>query len=131
MPGWLKQDGLRPVEVKTVIDYLRALAGIAAEPDTRPARWIAANAAQGKRIFESTCAGCHGAQGKGAEGPSLNNKVLLASATDTYFMETISRGRRGTAMAGFLEPSPVRPALTRADIESVVAYLRSLEGGKS
>jgi cbb3-type cytochrome c oxidase subunit III len=131
MPAWLKPDGLRPDELKAVVAHVRALGGVTPEKDSRPPRWIPAAAAQhGKRIFETTCAGCHGAQGKGGEGPALNNKILQAAATDTYFVETVSRGRRGTAMAAFLEPSPVRPALARADIESVVAYLRSLEGGK-
>jgi len=130
MAGWLKPDGLRPEEVKAVVAHVRALGGVAQEPDAKPRRWIAADAGTGKRIFESTCAGCHGAQGKGGEGPALNSKVLLGSATDTYLVETISRGRRGTAMTPFQEPSPVRPALTRSDIESVVAYLRSFEGGK-
>ena len=76
------------------------------------------------------CAGCHGLDGKGGEGPALNNKVLLQSATDTYLVETIRRGRSGTAMASFLDPSPARPALAESDIDDVVAYLRSLQGGK-
>ena len=133
MPGWLKPDGLRPAEVQAVIAHLRVLAGgVEPEPDPHIAsqRWIRADAAHGKRIFESTCAGCHGAQGKGGEGPALNNKVLQDFATDTYLVETIRRGRRGTAMAAFAEPSPVRPALDASDIEAVVAYLRTLQGGK-
>lgn len=131
MPGWLKADGLRPEEVRAVVAHVRQLGAVAQESDPRAARWVNADAAHGRRIFESTCAGCHGQKGKGGEGPALNNRVLLESSTDTYLVETIGRGRRGTAMAGFLEPSPVRPALTRADIESLVAFLRSLEGGKS
>jgi cbb3-type cytochrome c oxidase subunit III len=131
MPGWLKDGGLRPAEIKAVIAHLRTLSAATPTPDTRPARWITASAAEGKRLFESVCAGCHGAQGKGGEGPALNNKVLQEAATDSYFVETVARGRRGTAMAGFLNPSPVRPTLTRADIECLVAYLRSLQGGKS
>lgn len=131
MPGWQKADGLRPVEIKAVVEHVRRLGEVSQEVDPRPARWVSAEAGHGRRVFESVCAGCHGLKGKGGEGPALNNKVLLEAATDTYLVETISRGRRGTAMAAFLEPSPVRPALTKADIESVVAYLRSLEGGKS
>jgi cytochrome c oxidase cbb3-type subunit 3 len=131
MPAWLREGGLRPEEIKTVVAHLRSLSGVPPPSDARPARWVTANPTQGKRIFESTCAGCHGPQGKGGEGPALNNKVLLESATDTYLVETIRRGRRGTAMAPFIEPSPVRPTLTQSDIEAVVAYLRSLQGGKS
>jgi mono/diheme cytochrome c family protein len=82
-------------------------------------------------VFASSCSGCHGANGQGGQGPALNNKALLDAATDTYLVETIGRGRSGTAMAGFLEASPVRAALTRADMEAVVAFLRSLPGGKS
>jgi cbb3-type cytochrome c oxidase subunit III len=130
MPGWLKEGGLRPDEVTAVVTHIRALGGINAAKDARPARWITADAALGQRIFETTCAGCHGKEGVGAEGPALNNPVLAESASDTYFVETIGRGRRGTAMAGFREPSPVRPALTEGEIESVAAYLRNLQGGK-
>jgi mono/diheme cytochrome c family protein len=131
MPGWLKEGGLRPDEIKAVVAHLRALGQTPPPAESGPARWVTASAQTGKAIFESTCAGCHGKLGAGAEGPALNNKVLLDSATDRYLVETISRGRRGTAMAAFLDPSPVRPALTQSDIESVVAYLRSLQGGKS
>jgi mono/diheme cytochrome c family protein len=130
MPTWLKPDGLREDEVKAVLAHVRALGGVQPETDSRPPRWVTADTAPGKRIFESICSGCHGARAQGGEGPALDNKVLLAAATDTYLVETIRRGRRGTAMQAFVEPSPVRPTLTPADIESVVAYLRSFEGGK-
>jgi cytochrome c oxidase cbb3-type subunit 3 len=130
MPPWLKPTGLRAEEIQSVVSYVRGLGGAAPPPDTRPARWITADARHGKRVFESTCAGCHGQEGKGGQGPALNNKVLLESATDTFFVETVRRGRRGTDMASFIEPSPARPVLSQPDIEAVVAYLRSLEGGK-
>jgi cytochrome c oxidase cbb3-type subunit 3 len=131
MPGWLKGGGLRPEEVTAVVAHVRSLSDAPPVADGRPPRWITAGSAPGKRIFESICAGCHGKQGLGGVGPALNNKVLLESATDTYLVETVSRGRRGTAMASLLEPSPVRPTLTRSEIEAVVAYVRSLLGGKS
>jgi mono/diheme cytochrome c family protein len=51
--------------------------------------------------------------------------VLLDAATDTYLVETIGNGRRGTAMPGFLTSSPVRPTLAPAEIEAVVAFLRT------
>jgi cbb3-type cytochrome c oxidase subunit III len=130
MAGWLKDGGLRPAELETVVRYVRTLGGTAVETDARPARWVSAPAERGRVVFEASCSGCHGVRGKGGEGPALNNKVLLAAATDTYLVETIRRGRRGTAMAGFATASPVRPALDAPDIEAVVSYLRGLEGGK-
>jgi cbb3-type cytochrome c oxidase subunit III len=132
MTGWLKEGGLRPEEVKAVVSEVRRLGGgVLQERDTRPARWVSGDARHGKRLFESACAGCHGQDGRGGEGPALNNKTLQESATDTYLVETISRGRGGTAMAGFLSPSPVRPTLTRTEIESLVAYIRSFATGAS
>lgn len=131
MPGWLKPEGLRPEEIRTVAVYLRRLGGVAPELDPRPRRWVSSDVVLGRELFERHCRGCHGPEGRGGEGPALNNKVLLAGATDTYLVETIRRGRRGTAMGGFAEPTPVRPALIQAEIEAIVSFLRSLEGGSS
>jgi mono/diheme cytochrome c family protein len=130
MPAWDRTGGLRPEEIRAVVAHVRKLGGVAAAPDPRPARWVQEDARVGKRLFQSVCSGCHGRQGQGGEGPALNNKVLLDSVTDTYLVETISRGRRGTVMTGLLEATPVRPALSKEEIEAVVAYLRSLQGGK-
>jgi mono/diheme cytochrome c family protein len=81
-------------------------------------------------LFASACSGCHGARGEGGEAPALNNQVLLASATDTFLIETIGRGRRGTVMSGFLDPSYARRTLSSAEIESVVAFIRTWEKRK-
>jgi mono/diheme cytochrome c family protein len=131
MPPWgEKEGGLRPEEIRKVIAHLRSVSGTESKAEAAPARWVSANADLGKKQYASSCAGCHGARGEGGEGPALNNQVLLAAATDTYLVETIARGRRGTAMEGFLTPSVVRPALTRAEIEAIVSFIRSWERGK-
>jgi mono/diheme cytochrome c family protein len=128
MPPWgEKEGGLRPEEIRQVVAYLRRLGGVAYQPDGRPPRWVKGNVDRGRRLFASACSGCHGRNGEGGEGPALNNPVLLATATDSYLVETIKRGRRGTAMEGFLTPAVTRPALSSAEIESVVAFLRSWE----
>ncbi len=130
MPGWLKDGGLRAGDIDLLVSYLRRLGGGPEPAAVQPARRAAGDPAAGKQLFVSLCAGCHGPEGKGGEGPALNNKAFLESASDAYLTETIRRGRRGTAMASFVEPSPVRPALTQNDIEAIVAYLRSFQGGK-
>ncbi len=128
MPGWANEAGLKPEEIQKVVAYLRQLGGnTATKPETTAPRWVKGDANVGQRLFAANCAGCHGAKGEGGEGPALNNKVLLSTAHDRFFVETIGKGRRGTAMKGFLEPSPVRRALTQAEIESIVTYIRSWE----
>jgi hypothetical protein len=52
---------------------------------------------------------------------------LLKSATDTYLVETIGRGRRGTAMPAFREAALTHPALAEADIEAIMAFIRQWE----
>ena len=129
MTAWgEKEGGLRAAEVQAVVAELRRLGGgRTCERDSKPARWANGELAEGTRLFASDCAPCHGKSGEGAEGPALANPGLLAAATDTYLFETIRRGRRGTTMLGFAEPSSVRPALAPSEIESLVTYLRSLE----
>jgi cytochrome c oxidase cbb3-type subunit 3 len=126
MPAWGRiAGGLRPDEITAVVSYLRTRSGIAAQFDPKPRRWVRGDAGPGERLFASICSGCHGAKGQGGEGPALNNRVLLDAATDTYLVETIGNGRRGTAMPSFLTSSPVRPTLAPAEIEAVVAFLRT------
>jgi mono/diheme cytochrome c family protein len=128
MTAWGEQDGgLRPEEIDRVVAHVRSLGGVQAAPDPKPRRWVQGNAADGERLFATYCRQCHGPEGQGGEGPALRNPVLLASATDTYLVESIGRGRAGTSMDGFLKSSTVRPALAPSEIEAIVAYLRSLE----
>ncbi len=133
MPAWEREGGLRAGDVDKLVGYLMARA----EPGTgRGVRALRLGhpsqspPGEGKRLFAAACSGCHGAEGQGGEGPALHNQVLLANATDDYFVETISRGRRGTAMVGFQDPSPVHRTLDAGDIESIVTFLRSWEEKK-
>lgn len=132
MPAWGQgEGGLRPAEIAAVVAHVRALGGgVAAEADPRPARWAHGDAREGRRLFGAYCATCHGPRGEGGEGPALANAVLLQSAGDTYLFETVKRGRRNTSMEGFARPTSVRPALSDAEIEAVVTYLRASEEGR-
>lgn len=130
MPAWgATQGGLRPAEIEAIIAHLRQRSGAAAPQDSHAERrWVAASSApRGKELFGRYCAGCHGAQGEGLQAPALNHPNLLAAATDSYLVETIGRGRRGTPMQGFRGASPVHPALAEDELESLVAFLRTWE----
>ncbi len=71
------------------------------------------------------CAVCHGKDGKAStetNSPQLNNPTLLASASDEFFVQNISRGRPGTKMSAFGAEN--RGPLSETRIRSIVAYLR-------
>lgn len=127
MPAWETASGLSPQEIGAVIAHLRKASGTQSKVETTQPRWVTANAAEGKRRYEASCSGCHGAKGEGGEGPALHNQILLHNATDTFLVETISKGRRGTPMPAFTEPSTVHRTYSPAGIESIVAFLRTWE----
>jgi cbb3-type cytochrome c oxidase subunit III len=128
MAAWgEKEGGLRASELATLVKHVRALGGVACEPDDKAPRWSRGDATEGARLYSAHCAQCHGAAGEGGEGPALANAAFLSVATDTYLFETVRRGRRGTTMQGFAQPSTVRPALSDAEIEALVTFLRSWE----
>ncbi len=127
MPGWNKEGGLRPEEIAAVVRHLRGLSGVT--PAAEEERWMAAaEPATGDALFAASCSGCHGDKGQGGKGPALGNRAFLELATDGYLRDTITKGRQGTVMPAFGEPSPVHRTLAPSDVESIVAYIRSWQG---
>jgi cbb3-type cytochrome c oxidase subunit III len=128
MPAWGdKEGGLRPTEIEAVVAHVRSFGDLPPPREEEPSRWVAADPTKGSALYTDSCASCHGRNGEGAEGPALNNPVLLRSATDTYLVETIQRGRRGTSMAAFGAASPTHAALSPPEIEAIVAFIRTWE----
>ena len=122
-----RENGLTADELKSLVAFIRQLGGnVQYKADTQPQIWAKGDTNFGQRLFTENCAGCHGKTGEGLEAPALSNKNFLTNVTDTFLVETISRGRRGTVMQGFNNSSVVRRALTREEIESIVVYVRSL-----
>jgi mono/diheme cytochrome c family protein len=129
MPAWGEiSGGLKPDEIARVVGYLRSMSGVSAKPE--PAFTAQGDAEMGKQFFAASCSGCHGRKGEGGEGPALNNRVLLGSATDTFLVETITNGRKGTGMPAMGEPSTVHRTYSRTEIEAIVSYLRTWAGSK-
>jgi cbb3-type cytochrome c oxidase subunit III len=128
MPAWGETEGgLRPEEIMAIVGHIREMTGIRPEEDPRPSRWVRGDAALGGDLYTGNCASCHGPSGEGGTGPALSNTVLLDTATDTYLVQTILRGRRGTSMEGFSRPSTTRRTLTGEEAESIVAFMRGWE----
>ncbi|HWP03683.1 MAG TPA: c-type cytochrome [Gemmatimonadaceae bacterium] len=85
-----------------------------------------ANLVSGSDVYRSKCAACHGPQGRG-DGPAgrrlrtpprdLTDASQWTISTDAEIAELIRTGRRGM---------PAVRTLTQAQLDSVVAYVRSL-----
>lgn len=77
---------------------------------------------EGQRIFEDSCAGCHGLDGRGGErGPDICSRQQVVQLSDGDTLEVL---RRGIPTAGM----PPFASLGAAKLNAVLAYLRSLQG---
>jgi putative heme-binding domain-containing protein len=76
----------------------------------------------GKRTFASTCAACHGLDGRGAErGPDIARRRAVQQLSDASLSTIVRDGKPGTGMPPF-------PGLGEGQIQAVVRHLRELQG---
>jgi cytochrome c oxidase cbb3-type subunit 3 len=99
--------------VQDVAHYVMSLSGGAAD---------SIRVAKGKPIFASTCAACHGAEGKGNPllgAPNLSDRIWLHGSGETTIIETVSRGRTSQMPAH-------KDLLSPAQIHLLTGYVWSL-----
>jgi len=78
--------------------------------------------ADGKRLFESRCATCHGLDGWGGEhAPNVVDETRVRELTDQALFEVIHNGVPQRGMPGFSD-------LGKEDTDELVHYVRSLQG---
>lgn len=75
---------------------------------------------QGKAVFRSNCAFCHGLTAQGGRGPSLVLSALLRGASDSAITDIIQHGVAGTTMPAF--------TFEKDDLENLVRFLRMVGG---
>jgi cytochrome c oxidase cbb3-type subunit III len=76
----------------------------------------------GARTFNSTCAGCHGLDGRGSDkGANIAGSVKVRHLSDAEVSAIISNGVPGTGMPAFHN-------LNAGQISLLVSYLRILQG---
>lgn len=73
----------------------------------------------GQRLFRIHCARCHGMQGNGGEGPSLQRARLEHASDDDSLFDVINNGIQGTGMPGTWAPND-------PEIWQIAGYVRSL-----
>jgi putative heme-binding domain-containing protein len=79
---------------------------------------------RGKQTFTSTCASCHGLDGRGGErAPNIADSAKAQRLSDAQIAHIIENGIPGTGMPAF-------HSLQNSDITAVVTYLRSLQGAR-
>ncbi len=84
----------------------------------------AAEPNEGQQIFSSTCAACHGLDGRGGEhAPNIATEPRVQGMDDDALAKVVRNGIPAAGMPGF--GSSLKPEQIRA----VVKYLRTLGGG--
>jgi cbb3-type cytochrome c oxidase subunit III len=99
------------------------------------AKTASGDSKHGEQIFMTTCATCHGADGKGIKGlgKSLVDSEFVHKASEEQLVQMIAKGRdakdplNSTGVA--MPPNGGNAALTENDLRDVVAYVRALTKG--
>jgi putative heme-binding domain-containing protein len=91
------------------------------EAQTKPlSTAVATDLADGKRVFDAQCAWCHGTDGAGGAGPSLQRVDLRNAGTDADLVTILRNGIPGSEMPGFAW------SMTDTMTWRTAAYVRSL-----
>jgi cytochrome c oxidase cbb3-type subunit III len=119
MPAFGGKDGvLKPAEIDAVANYVRSLSGLPTEPGTK--------LDQGKELFATNCAVCHGEAGKGNQelgSPNLTDPIWLYGSDIKSITESITYSRAGVMPAWKDRLDPVT-------IKALTIYVHSLGGGQ-
>jgi cytochrome c oxidase cbb3-type subunit III len=103
-----------------VVLLLGGFAIVSASPQDDPiANLTAGEIEHGKKMFVSHCAVCHGIEGTGGRGPSLNRPSLRRVTDDKALFSLIQTGVEGSEMPGAWW-------LSEREIRQVVGYVRSI-----
>lgn len=92
--------------------------------------------AAGKQLFSQICTTCHGPEGHG-DGPAsatldpkprnLTDPGYMTQLNDRYLFELISRGGAAVGKSPLM---PAQPTFSAQDINNVIAFVRTMSGGK-
>lgn len=85
---------------------------------------LCAQSDQGKALFRSNCAFCHGGDARGGRGPNLVSAQLSHGDSDEAMKTVILEGVPGTSMPSFSE-------FTNEEVATIVGYLKGLSRGVS
>ncbi len=126
MPAWSIQFGgpLTDEDVRNVVAFIRNWEPKA--PDIQPVVFTP-SAERGAVLFDSTCALCHGENGKGGKtaAPAINNPDRLSQLDNNWYRDVIKNGRPAKGMPTW------GTVLSPNQIEDIVALIDSWRQGKT
>ena len=123
-----RYTGYDASSLRAIVD---TIASLPVTPGSRAGwRQGTGDAGRGVALFQTTCTGCHGAQGEGGLGPALANPGFQKAASPEFIAATIVRGRTGTPMPAFGRDSVRFPRLTATEVLDLAAFVRNGLGAK-
>lgn len=105
-----------------------------AEQGAPAAQAVAAtgNAENGKTLFATTCAACHGPEGKGVQGlgKDMTTSTFIAGLSDEEMLAFVKTGRPisdplNTTKVD-MPPKGGNPALTDEQLMDIIAFIRTI-----
>lgn len=118
-------------EVATV-PAAAAAAPAAAVAPAEQAAVPAGNAENGKVLFATTCAACHGPEGKGVQGlgKDMTASTFIAGLSDEELLAFVKTGRPisdplNTTKVD-MPPKGGNPALTDEQLQDIIAFIRTI-----
>lgn len=92
----------------------------------------AGNAENGKALFATTCAACHGPEGKGVQGlgKDMTTSAFIAEKSDEEMLAFVKTGRPisdplNTTKVD-MPPKGGNPALTDDQLKDIIAFIRAI-----
>jgi len=93
-----------------------------AEPVLREFVINADTLANGKMIFDTRCAACHGAEGQGLIGPNLTDNYWIHGGSSAEIYDIIAEGVPAKGMISW------KAMLSDQDMQDTTVYIQSLKG---
>ena len=121
--------GLTGGETRDILTFLQASnAEITADTELTPlaTEHATENTRSGEEIYSQTCVACHGPDGKGALPgvPNFSRADGPLGKSNEVLHQNIWLGYQSSGSPMAMPPKGGNPALTRADIDLVLRYLR-------
>jgi cytochrome c oxidase cbb3-type subunit 3 len=116
MPAFGRDGMLKRDEIEAAADYTRSIAGLPVDPR--------ADLAAGKKVFATSCASCHGDDGKGKRdigAPNLTDQIWLYGAEKSVIVDGLWNGRGGVMPAW-------ADRLDETTIKALTVYVHTLGG---